>query len=48
VITRLKKYEDIYELTLEDKLTTFKKEIGEKHINEFISQVIEEKNYYQR
>lgn len=37
VVARLKKYEDLGENSMEDKLSNFKKEIGERHINEFIT-----------
>jgi hypothetical protein len=47
VIVRLKKYEDLAEQTIEEKLQNFKKEIGERHINDFIADLIREKNYYQ-
>lgn len=48
VIVRLKRYEDLAEPPLEDKLHAFKKDIGERHINEFIAQLIRERNHYER
>ena len=31
---------------MEDKLSLFKKEIGERHINEFVAEILKEKNFY--
>jgi hypothetical protein len=33
---------------MEDKLSNYKKEIGERHINEFIGDILKEKFYYQQ
>lgn len=33
---------------MEDKLSNFKKEIGERHINEFIAEILKEKSFYRR
>lgn len=32
---------------MEDKLSNFKKEIGERHVNQFIAELLKEKNFYQ-
>lgn len=31
---------------MEDKLSHFKKEIGERHVNQFIAEILKEKSYY--
>lgn len=48
VVARLRKYEDLAEPTIQDKLHTFKKEISERHTQEFIANLIKERNQYQR
>ena len=48
VVTRLKRYEDMQENSMEDKLSNFKKEIGERHVNDFIAEILREKNFYQQ
>jgi hypothetical protein len=48
VVTRLRRYEDLPEPTTDDKLHAFKKEINERHTNEFIADLIRERNQYQR
>ena len=45
-MARLKRYEELGESTMDDKLSTFKKEIGERHVNEFIAEILKEKNFY--
>lgn len=39
-------YEDLGEPTMEDKLYNFKKEIGERSTNEFITELVKERNFY--
>ena len=31
---------------MEDKLSSFKKEIGERHVNQFIAEILKEKQYF--
>ena len=31
---------------MDDKLSLFKKQIGERHINEFVAEILKEKNFY--
>lgn len=46
VVTRLRKYEDLPESTVQEKLHAFRKELGEKSTNEFITEIIKDKNNY--
>ncbi len=48
VVARFRRYQDLTQPTIEQKLHTFKKEIGERHVHEFIAELIKEKNKYQR
>lgn len=48
VVTRLKKYEELGESTMDDKLSQFKKDIGDSHINEFFAIVLKEKSFYKK
>jgi hypothetical protein len=46
VVLRLKQYEELAESPMEDKLSNFKKEIGERHVNQFIAELLKEKDFY--
>lgn len=46
VVNRLKKYEDLSEVTLETKLSKFQAELEESSADEFLKKVIEERDKY--
>ena len=47
VSLRLKKYEELHEPLIEEKLYAYKEEIEQNSAQDFISELLKEKNYYQ-